>query len=38
MVSAPPGQTAFDAVLAVVVQVRDGHLEALPWRRARAVR
>jgi hypothetical protein len=38
MVSARQAKTAFHAVLADVVQVRDGHLEALPWRRARAVR
>ena len=36
MVSARQAKTASHAVLAVVLQVRDGRLEALLWRRARA--
>jgi 8-oxo-dGTP diphosphatase len=35
MVSAPKAKTAFHAVLAVVLQVREGRLEVLLWRRAR---
>jgi ADP-ribose pyrophosphatase YjhB (NUDIX family) len=35
MVSARQAKTAFHAVLAVVVQVRDGQLDVLLWRRAR---
>ena len=35
MVSAPKSKTAFHAVLAAVLQVRDGQLETLLWQRAR---
>jgi len=35
MVSAPKSKTAFHAVLAAVLQVRDGRLETLLWQRGR---
>ena len=35
MVNAPKAKTAFHAVLGAVLQVRDGRLEVLLWRRAR---